>query len=106
MRAADPKHIALGLPAQHHLDLADPVDAIGCHPGEGHIRSDGSLDHGSCKLGFGRKGDLLRHMRRGSAHRIICPCLRQIESTVDEGMALAGDIGGKDPDLAVRDLAR
>jgi hypothetical protein len=43
MRAAHAQHIAFGLPAQPHLDLTDPVDAVGCYPGEGHASRDGSL---------------------------------------------------------------
>src|SRR3712207_7985840 len=48
VRTAHPQHIALGLAAQGHLDLAHTVDAIRCHPVEGYARCDGSLDHGSC----------------------------------------------------------
>ena len=106
MRAAHAQHITFGLPAQHHLDLANPVHAVGRHPGERHIRSDGSLDHPSRELGLGREGDLPRHMRRGPACCVIRPSFWQIERPIDEGMALAGDVGGKDPNLAVRDLAR
>ena len=106
MCAVDAEHIALALPAQHHLDLAHTVDAVGRHPGEGHARRDGSLDYRSGELGLGRKGHILRHVRRGPAHRVVRPGFRQVKRTVDEGMTLAGDISGKYPDLAVGDLAR
>ena len=35
--AADAEHIALGLAAQHHLDLAHTIDAVTRHPGEGDV---------------------------------------------------------------------
>jgi hypothetical protein len=45
-------------------------------------------------------------MGRGHAGPVIRPGLGEIQRPVDEGMAMAGDVGGKHADLAVRDLAR
>ena len=44
-------------------------------------------------------------MRSGQPGRIVGPGLGQVEGPIDEGMAVPGDVGGKDPDLAVGDLA-
>ena len=45
-------------------------------------------------------------MGRGHAGPVIRPGLGEIQRPVDEGMAMARDVGGKHADLAVRDLAR
>jgi hypothetical protein len=42
----------------------------------------------------------------GQAGRIVGPGLGQVQSPVDEGVAVPGHVGGEDPDLAVGDLAR
>ena len=44
-------------------------------------------------------------MGRQQADRIVGPGLGQVERPVDEGMTVAGHVGGEDPDLAVGDLA-
>jgi len=64
-----------------------------------------ALDHGQRQTGLGRKAHLGRHMRSGQPGRIVGPGLGQVEGPIDEGMAVPGDVGGKDPDLAVGDLA-
>src|SRR4051812_50177189 len=58
------------------------------------------------KVWLGREGNLLRHVRRGPARRIVGPGLGQIQRPVDKGMPLARDIGRKYANLAVGDLAR
>ncbi len=58
----------------------------------------GAADHG-------REGDLWRYMRRRQAGRIVGPGLGQVQRPIDEGVAVPGHVGGKDPDLAVGDLA-
>ena len=45
-------------------------------------------------------------MRRRHARRVNGPGLRQIQSPVNESVAMARHIGGEDADLAVGDLAR
>jgi hypothetical protein len=57
----------------------------------------GAADHGG-------EAHRRRHVRRGQAGRGIGPVLGQVKPAIDEGMALVGDIGREDPDLAVRDL--
>jgi hypothetical protein len=44
-------------------------------------------------------------MRGGQAGRIVGPGLGQVQRPVDEGVTVPGDVGGKDADLAVGDLA-
>ena len=47
-----------------------------------------------------------RNVRRDHAGGIVCPRLRQIERSVDKGVAVARHIAAEDADLAVGDLAR
>jgi hypothetical protein len=44
-------------------------------------------------------------MGGGQARRIAGPILGQIELAINEGMPFAGNIGSKDADLTVCDLA-
>ena len=106
MRGVHAEHIAFPGPAQHHLDLANPVDAVRRHPGEGHAGVDRPLDHRPRELGLGGEGHAFRHVRGRPARRIVGPSLWQIERPVDEGMALRQHIGREHADLAVGDLAR
>ena len=102
---AHPEHIALARSLQRRLDRADPVDGIAHHPAERHRRRHCPLDHAHGQLRLGGKANLRRHLRRGQPGGIAGPFPRQIERPVDQSMAVARDIGGKHPDLAVGDLA-
>lgn len=37
MLCADPRHISLAGTPQRHFDIADPMDAVGGHPGKRHL---------------------------------------------------------------------
>jgi hypothetical protein len=106
MAGIDTEHIALAGAPQHHLDMADAIDAVGGNPGERHACRNCALDHPDGERGLGREGRVVRHMRRRHADRIVRPGLRQIQRPVDEGMAVARHIGGEHADLAVGDLPR
>src|SRR4051795_11829914 len=58
------------------------------------------------KVWLGRKGNLLRDVRRSPARRIVGPGLGQIQRPVNKSVPLARDIGREHADLAVGDLAR
>jgi hypothetical protein len=45
MGTGDAEHIALARPAQRYLDLANTVDRVRRHPGEGNARRDGALNY-------------------------------------------------------------
>ena len=101
----DAEHVALAGAPQCHLDIADPIDAVGRDPGERHPRRDRTLDHPDGERGLGREARAVRHMRRGHPGGVVRPGLRQIQRPVDEGVAVARHIGGEHADLAIGDLA-
>jgi hypothetical protein len=55
---------------------------------------------------LGRKACLVRHGGGLQAHRIVGSSLRQIQRSIDEGMAMTRHVSGKHTDLAIRDLPR
>ncbi len=106
MARSNPEDVALGLAPECHLDLADPVHAVGRHPGKRHVRRDRPLDHRQRQLRLGHEGQLLRHVRGRPAARVVGPSLRQVEGAVEESMPLGRDVSCEHTDLAVGDLAR
>jgi hypothetical protein len=101
--ARDAEPVSLAGPAQRHLHLANPIDAVRRHPGERYPGIDRPLDHLDREVR--REPDVLRDMGRRPTVRITGPALGQVETPVDEGVALGGHIGGEDADLAIGDLA-
>ena len=101
----DAEHVALAGASQGRFDVTDAIDAIGRHPGEGYVGTDGALDHAQGQAGLGGKIRLRRHMGGCHANPVLRPGFGQIKRPVDEGVAMPRDVGRKDADLAVRDLA-
>src|SRR5450759_436408 len=103
---ADAEHIALAGMPQGHLDIANAVNAVGCDPAKRNICGERLADHfyGECRLC--REGYSVRNMGRRHPDGIVRPGLGQIQSPVDEGMAVARHISAEHADLTVRDLAR
>ena len=50
------KHIAFAGAPQRHLDIADPIDAVGRNPGERHACRNRALDHLDSEAGLVEKG--------------------------------------------------
>jgi len=88
------------------FDIANTVDRIASHPLEWDRRGYGACDHSRRKLWFGRKAGIRGHVCGFQAIWIVGPFLRKIQRAIDERMTVARNVGGEDPDLAVRDLAR
>src|SRR5262245_21565836 len=106
MIGIDAEYIAFTGLASLPLDNADPIDAIGRNPAKRHASGNGALDHLGGKLRLGRKADVTRHVCGLQASRIVDPALRQIERSIDEGMAVTRYVGSKNTDLTVRNFAR
>ncbi|MBB3105402.1 hypothetical protein FHR87_003840 [Azomonas macrocytogenes] len=85
--------------------MTHAIDAVGGYPGKRRIRRDSPLDHVLGQPGLGGESDALWYMGVRQAFGVCCPVPGQVQGPVDEGMSLARDIGGKDTDLAVGDLA-
>src|SRR5258707_219157 len=105
MSAADPEHIAFACLAELLLDISDTVDRIGSYPLEWHSRGYRACDHSSRKLWFGRKARAGRHVCGLQTIWIVGPFLWKIQRAIDERMAMTGNVGREDADLAVRILA-
>src|SRR4051794_33474832 len=86
LRGVDPEHVALARPAQRHLDLAPPVDAVRRHPGKRHPGRNGAPHHLPGQPWLGGEAHLGRHMRRLQPSRVVGPALGQVEGAVDEGV--------------------
>ena len=56
MRSVDAEHIALTRTPQRHLDIANPIDGVGRHPGEGDIGGDRVIDHLARQVRLGGEG--------------------------------------------------
>ena len=63
---------------QPGLDLADPVDRVGRHPGEGDIGGDRALDHPARQGRLGGEHRARRRMRLRHTGRIVRPRLGQM----------------------------
>src|SRR5258707_5902087 len=105
MSAADPEHIAFACLAELLLDISDTVDLIGSYSLEWHSRGYRACDHSSRKLWFGRKARAGRHVCGLQTIWIVGPFLWKIQRAIDERMAMTGNVGREDADLAVRNLA-
>src|SRR3981189_3151568 len=105
MSAADPQHIAFACLAYLLLDISDTVDRIGSYPLEWHSRGYRACDHSRRKLWFGRKARAGRHVCGLQTIWIVGPFLWKIQRAIDERMAMTGNVGREDADLAVRNLA-
>jgi hypothetical protein len=75
-------------------------------PSERDVGSNRTCDHLHRPGGVGREPRRLWNMGRIHARAVAPPNLRQVQRPVDGGMTPVRDIGGKDADLAVGDLAR
>src|SRR6476469_3449886 len=105
MSAADPKHVALACPTELLCDVANTVDGITGNPLEWHRRGYRACDHSRRKLWFGRKADIGWHICGFQTILIVGPFLRKIQRAIDERMTMTRNVGSKDSDLAVRNLA-
>src|SRR5258708_16252930 len=88
------------------LDVANTIDCITGNPLEWYRRGYRACDHSRRKLWFGRKAGIGGHVCGFQAIWIVGPLLRKIQRAVDERMTVARNVGRKNADLAVRDLAR
>ena len=79
MIGVDAEYIAFAGMAQVPLDVADAVDAIGRNPAERYAGRGRALYHLGRKPRLGRKADVIRHVRRFQASRIVRPVFWQIE---------------------------
>ena len=79
------------------------VDGVSHHPGDGHARRLGALEHPFRQCGFGLKGDCLGDMGGEAAGRVSAPVLGQVQLAINEAVALCRDIGEEHADLAVFD---
>src|SRR5258707_7728737 len=105
MSAADPEHIAFACLAELLFDISDTVDRIGSHPLEWHSRGYRACDHSRRKLWFGRKARAGRHVCGLQTIWIVGPFLWKIQPAIDERMAMTGNVGREDAELAGRNLA-
>ena len=103
MLCADPKHISL---ADTISISPTPIDAVGGHPGKRHPCCQRPQGSGAGNCRFGGEAEFPRHIGFDAPVGIVRPGLRQIERPVNEGVPMLRDIGSKDPDLAIGDLAR
>jgi hypothetical protein len=103
---ADAEHIAVAGMPQGHLDIADAVNAVGCDPAKRNIDGERVADHFHGERRLCREGYSVRNMGRRHPDWIVRPGLGQIQSPVDEGIAMARHISAEHADLAVRDLTR
>src|SRR5713101_555517 len=71
------------------------IDTLPRHPGGGHARVEGALQHLPCQLRLGREGPLWRNPRALTALLVVGPLLGQIEFTIKQDVALGTCIGHK-----------
>ena len=105
MVGVDAQHVALAGTTQRHLELSHAIHAVGGNPGEWNVGRYCSRGHADGQRRLGCERHRLRHVGGAHSRGVGSPRLRQIERTVDEGMAPGGNIGCKHADLAVGDLA-
>ena len=94
---ADAAHIALAGMPQGHLDIADAVNTVGCDPAKRNICGERLADHFHGERRLCREGYSVRNMGRRHPDWIVRPGLGQIQSPVDEGMAVARHISQNTP---------
>jgi hypothetical protein len=97
--------IALAGTAQGHLDVPNTVDGVCGNPREWDMRRKCPFNHRHRQAWFAGELYFSRHMRGVHSRDIVSPSFRQIQSAVDEGMAVPRHIGGEDADLTIGDLA-
>src|SRR5258708_11984239 len=84
--------------------MSDTVDRIGSYPLEGRSRGYRVCDHCRRKLWFGRKARAGRHVCGFQTIWIVGPFLWKIQRAIDERMAMTGNVGREDAELAVLNL--
>ena len=77
------------------------IDGIGHHPADGQVGLLSALDHPPGQFRFRLEGDVFWDVSGEPAWQIGAPIFRQIQLAVDEGVALLGDVGEKNADLAI-----
>src|SRR5207302_5208027 len=81
------------------------IDRIGHHPRNGDLCFPDSLDHLSGEFALGLKANRLGNACLATPIRIVDPFFGKIQSTVNERMAVSGDIVQKHGNLTVLDLS-
>jgi hypothetical protein len=82
-----------------------PIDAIGHRPRDGQLSLAKALQHLHGQFRFGLEARRLRNASLLAPFRVFCPVQGQIEFAVEERMAFGRDVGQKDADLTILDLA-
>src|SRR5215210_3653437 len=91
---------------EHPESPAIAVGTVGHHPRRLHAPLHKSpTKHLFGEFGLGMHPDLIGHPGPLAALLVLGPLLGQIQLAVDEGLASAGSVGQKHPDLAVLPLA-
>jgi hypothetical protein len=90
MIGSDPQHITFARAPQRLFDVAETINSICRNPGERNARRDRPVDHLHRQCRFGGKGRGVRDMSGGEPFRITGPVFRQIQRTIDKGMATRG----------------